>query len=205
MKDPSQVQVLAHRDKRQLCLVDAMEPTNTLSTVNCTTERRKSPRHRQLSRSDRRRPPQSPRNEARSQGGEREGLATSERREPTGGTWSSDHEDDFDSDKEENHDPEKQKAHISKVDDFDRKWDSDFVELKQSDQVHLRVEAGRQRDLLHAELSAESFREGAPEYDSLVQVARDTYIPPRTTHTVMLIYLTDVPGTNCAVELSPLP
>eukprot|EP00965_Chrysotila_dentata_P001796 59198-Pleurochrysis_carterae.AAC.1 len=39
MKGPPQVQILAHRDRRQLCLVDAKEPTNILSTVNCTTER----------------------------------------------------------------------------------------------------------------------------------------------------------------------
>eukprot|EP00965_Chrysotila_dentata_P062091 2056994-Pleurochrysis_carterae.AAC.1 len=70
LKGPPQVQILALRDKRQLCLVDAMEPSNVLSIVNCTTERRKSPRHRPLNRPGRRRPPQSPRNEARLQGDE---------------------------------------------------------------------------------------------------------------------------------------
>eukprot|EP00965_Chrysotila_dentata_P091753 3029355-Pleurochrysis_carterae.AAC.1 len=68
MKGPPQVQSLAHRDKRQLCLVDAEEPTNILSTVNCTTERRKSSKHRQLGKSDRRKPPQSPLSDARPQG-----------------------------------------------------------------------------------------------------------------------------------------
>eukprot|EP00965_Chrysotila_dentata_P145764 4815227-Pleurochrysis_carterae.AAC.1 len=53
MKGSPQVQILAHRDKKQLCLVDATEPTHELSSVNCTTERRKSPKHRQLSRSSR--------------------------------------------------------------------------------------------------------------------------------------------------------
>eukprot|EP00965_Chrysotila_dentata_P231588 6198448-Pleurochrysis_carterae.AAC.1 len=81
-----------------------------------------------------------------------------------------------------------------RVKDLHRKWDRDFFELEQSDQVHLRAEPRRRRDLLHAKLSAESFREGAPEYDSLVQVARDTYIP-LTTQTVMLMYR----------RLSPLP
>eukprot|EP00965_Chrysotila_dentata_P134256 4439829-Pleurochrysis_carterae.AAC.1 len=65
MKGPPQVQILAHRDKRQLCLVDAKEPTNILSTFNCTTERRKLPKHRQLGRSDRRSLPQSSRSDAR--------------------------------------------------------------------------------------------------------------------------------------------
>eukprot|EP00965_Chrysotila_dentata_P263389 6214822-Pleurochrysis_carterae.AAC.6 len=63
--------------------------------------------------------------------------------------------------------------------------------------------------LLHAELSAQRQlsceSEGASEYDSLVQVARDTYTSPRTKQTVMLMYLTDLPGTNCPVESSPLP
>eukprot|EP00965_Chrysotila_dentata_P054163 1797354-Pleurochrysis_carterae.AAC.1 len=67
MKDPTQVQILAHRDKRQLCLVDATELANVLSTVNCTTERRKSSTHRQLGRLDRRMPSQRPRNESQSQ------------------------------------------------------------------------------------------------------------------------------------------
>eukprot|EP00965_Chrysotila_dentata_P109483 3617889-Pleurochrysis_carterae.AAC.1 len=134
MKGFPQVQMLAHRDKKQLYLVDALEPPHVLSTVNCTTERRKSPRHRQLSRSDRRESSWSPRNDARSRGDEWEGRATLERRESTGGSWSSGHEDDFDLNEEEEYDPEKQRAHISRVKDLHRKWNRDFFELEQSDQ-----------------------------------------------------------------------
>eukprot|EP00965_Chrysotila_dentata_P258403 6213206-Pleurochrysis_carterae.AAC.2 len=161
MEDPPQVQILAHRDRRQLCLVDANEPANVLITVTCTTERGKSSSHRQLSRLDRRMPSQRLRSESRSQGDERGGLANSDARNemssttrpgraesqgtierdslPTGGTWRSGHDDNFDLNEEADCNPEKQKAHLTRVKDLHRRWNCDVFKLEQSDQVHLRA------------------------------------------------------------------
>eukprot|EP00965_Chrysotila_dentata_P250528 6209501-Pleurochrysis_carterae.AAC.4 len=136
MKDSPRVQIIAHGDKRPLCLVNATDPANVLSTINCTTEWRRCSSHRQLGRFNRRTPLQSLRNESRSPGDKRGGKAnmdttnempclsrpgrcgsreTTERDSlPPGGRRRSGHEDDFDEDEKVDYEPEKQKAHLSR-------------------------------------------------------------------------------------------